>query len=203
MSFRNLHVPTFDAATGAVIDSDRDERQLRAYVHTTPARWAAVTAQYQWDKLVRDPQGNNEGLLADVRTHRLAGEGRFFSRSGAFGRVRATFVDQSGHFQNPLQVVEPGADRFWTVDASAGYRLPRQYGSRRSKFVMRSTASSAFRTSARTNRRFCPHDKCWSDSRSLFNSNFDGGCDAEQCVCDHRVGQVRFRGRSTRRRTND
>jgi hypothetical protein len=87
-----------------------------------------VTAQYQWDKLVRDPEGNNEGLLANVRTHRLAGEGRFFSRSGAFGRLRATYVDQSGRFQNALQIVEPGGDRFWTLDAAAGYRLPRQYG---------------------------------------------------------------------------
>ncbi len=124
VSFRNLHVPTFDAATGALLDSDRDEHQVSAYLHSTPARWIALTAQYQWDKLSRDPEGNNEGLLAEVRTHRLAGEGRFFSRSGAFGRLRATYVDQSGSFQNALQVVEPGADRFWTLDASAGYRLP-------------------------------------------------------------------------------
>jgi tetratricopeptide (TPR) repeat protein len=128
MSFRKLHVPTFDAATGAVVDSDRDERQFRSYLHSTPAKWAAVSAQYQWDKLVRDPEGNNEGLLANVRTHRLAGEGRFFSQSGAFGRVRATYVDQSGQFLSAMQVLGPGSDRFWTLDAAAGYRLPRQYG---------------------------------------------------------------------------
>ncbi len=128
LSFRDLHVPTFDAATGALIDSDRDDREVRAYLHSTPARWIALTTQYQWDKLSRDPEGNNEGLLAEVRTHRLAGEGRFFSTSGAFGRLRAAFVDQSGRFQNALQVVEPGSDRFWTLDASAGYRFPRRYG---------------------------------------------------------------------------
>ena len=27
-----------------------------------------------------------------------------------------------------MQVVEPGADRFWTLDLSVGYRLPRRYG---------------------------------------------------------------------------
>jgi tetratricopeptide (TPR) repeat protein len=127
-SFRNLHVPAFDASTGALIDSDRDERQITAYLHSTPTNWLAVTAQYQWNKLSRDPEGNNEGLLARTRTHRIAGEGRFFSRSGAFARVRATFVDQNGRFQNALQVVEPGQDRFWTLDASAGYRLPKRYG---------------------------------------------------------------------------
>ena len=128
MSFRKLHVPGFDFATGGLIDSDRDDRQARAYLHSTPAAWVALTAQYQWDKLARDPEGNNEGLLANVRTHRISGEGRFFARSGAFGRLRATFVDQGGSFQNALQMIEPGADQFWTLDASAGYRLPRRYG---------------------------------------------------------------------------
>jgi tetratricopeptide (TPR) repeat protein len=127
-SFRNLHVPAFDAATGALIDSDRAERQVTAYLHSTPTDWLALTAQYQWDKLSRDPEGNNEGFLAKSHTHRIAGEGRFFSRRGAFGRLRATFVDQDGRFQNAPQVVESGKDRFWTLDASAGYRLPKRYG---------------------------------------------------------------------------
>jgi hypothetical protein len=78
--------------------------------------------------LSRDPEGNNEGLLARSLTHRISAEGRVFAARGGFGSLRATFVDQDGRFQSPQQVVEPGADRFWTADASVGYRLPRQRG---------------------------------------------------------------------------
>jgi tetratricopeptide (TPR) repeat protein len=128
LSLRKLHVPAFDAETGQLIESDRQERQFKAYLHSTPATWIAVTGQYQFERLSRDPQGNNEGLLARVRTHRIIGETRMFASSGAFGRVRATFVDQDGRFQNAVQVVEPGADRFWTLDGAVGYRLPRRHG---------------------------------------------------------------------------
>jgi hypothetical protein len=88
----------------------------------------AITAQYQFDRLARDAAGNNEGLLAEARTHRLISEGRLFARSGAFGTLRATLADQDGRFLAPSFGVEPGADRFWTLDAAIGYRVPRRYG---------------------------------------------------------------------------
>jgi tetratricopeptide (TPR) repeat protein len=128
MSRRALKVPSFSAGTGELIDVDRSERQVRAYLHSTPRNWLALTMQYQFDRLSRDPEGNNEGLLARARTHSVAFEGRAFAAYGAFGLLRATFADQDGRFQNARQVVEAGADRFWTLDGSAGYRLPRQLG---------------------------------------------------------------------------
>jgi hypothetical protein len=57
--------------------------------------------------------------------------------------LRATFVDQDGRFQNAVQVVEAGADRFWTVDASVGYRLPRRHGV--AALEIRNAFDSAFR----------------------------------------------------------
>jgi hypothetical protein len=128
LSLRKLRLPGFDAETGQLIDLDRQERQFKAYLHSTPATWMALTAQYELERLSRDPEGNNEGLLARVRTHRILAETRLFARSGAFGQVRATFVNQNGRFQNAQQVVEPGADRFWTLDGSLGYRLLRRHG---------------------------------------------------------------------------
>ena len=128
VSLRELKVPSFSAATGQLIDVDRSERQVRAYLHSTPLNWLALTTQYQFDRLSRDPEGNNESLLARARTHRVAFEGRAFASYGAFGSLRATFVDQDGRFQDARQVVVAGADRFWTLDASVGYRLPRQRG---------------------------------------------------------------------------
>jgi hypothetical protein len=85
-------------------------------------------SEYRFEKLNRDPLGRNEGLLADSATHKITGEARMFYPSGLFGRLRATFVDEHGHFQNALALVVPGADRFATVDVLLGYRLPRQLG---------------------------------------------------------------------------
>ena len=143
VSLRKLGVPAFSAETGGLLDSDREERQLRAYLHVTPAPWIALTSQYQLERLSRDPEGNNEGLLAEARTHRVVAEGRVFAGYGAFGRLRATFVDQDGSFQNAMQLVEAGADRFWTLDASIGYRLPRRYGVAAVEF--RNALDNAFR----------------------------------------------------------
>jgi len=143
VSLRKLHVPAFDAETGGLIDSDRRDRQVRAYLHASPAHWIALTTQYQLERLSRDPEGNNDALLARARTHRLIAESRLFDRSGAFGRVRATFVDQDGRFQNAVQVVEAGTDRFWTLDAAVGYRLPRRRGV--ATLEVRNAFDSAFR----------------------------------------------------------
>jgi hypothetical protein len=128
VSRRKLRVPAFDAATGRPIDSDRDENQVKAYLHATPVKWMAITTQYQFDRFARDAEGNNEGLLAKAETHRLISEGRVFAGSGAFGTLRATFADQNGRFLAPSFVVEAGTDRFWTLDAAMGYRLPQQRG---------------------------------------------------------------------------
>jgi hypothetical protein len=127
-SVRRLHVPTFDAASGAVVDSERREQLARVYLHATPANWLALTSQYFLERLTRDPEGNNEGLLARSTTNWLRVEGRLFAPGGAFGRAGVNFVDQDGEFQNAAQIVEPGSDRFWTFDASLGYRLPRRLG---------------------------------------------------------------------------
>jgi len=108
--------------------SKENEWLGRAYLYSSVFNWLAVTTEYRYERLVRDPLGNNAGLLANSTTHTLAGEARAFWRLGTFGRLRATFVDQDGMFQNPRQVVVPGQDRFWTFDISLGYRLPRQWG---------------------------------------------------------------------------
>jgi len=128
VSHRSLETPSRSAATGAVSLSKENEWLGRAYLYSSVFNWLAVTTEYRYERLVRDPLGNNAGLLANSTTHTLAGEARAFWRLGTFGRLRATFVDQDGMFQNPRQVVVPGQDRFWTFDISLGYRLPRQWG---------------------------------------------------------------------------
>ena len=127
-SVRDLTVPFRVAATGGQGERTEDERIARAYASLVLTRQVTLTTAYRLDWLERDPAGNNADLLADATTHRLAVDARVFWRSGGFGSVRGTFVDQDGHFQNRTQMVLSGSDRFWTVDAAAGYRLPGRRG---------------------------------------------------------------------------
>lgn len=128
MSHRSVDVPVRFASTGLVTVRKEAEWLGEAYVNAAAADRLTFNLRYQFERLKRDPQGNNAGLLAESSTHKLAIEGRLFANTAAFGRLRATLVDQRGRFQNPRLVVIPGSDRLWTIDASIGYRLPRQRG---------------------------------------------------------------------------
>jgi tetratricopeptide (TPR) repeat protein len=126
-ALRDVTVPTYDISN-AVVDRAFQEQLGRVYLNAVPARRLAISAEYQLDRLLGDADGNNIRLLARSVTHRAFAEGRLFLESGAFGTLRITGVTQDGRFQVLPQVVVPGADTFWTLDASIGYRLPRHRG---------------------------------------------------------------------------
>jgi tetratricopeptide (TPR) repeat protein len=128
VSRRDIDSPTTSIFTGEVTFTPEVEWFAHAYMYATARDWLAVSGEYQFARLDLDPQGNNAWLLAESTTHKLGVEARAFARWGGFGRVRGWFVDQDGRFQNQLQEVVPGEDRFFTVDASFGYRLPRRLG---------------------------------------------------------------------------
>jgi tetratricopeptide (TPR) repeat protein len=129
LTFRTLTTPTIDFLTGDPADIDSDERVARGYLYAAPVRWLAAAIDYGVEHFRGDAAGNNPRSVARSTTHRLGGEGRLFARWGGFARVRGTFVDGSGDFRDDvLGVVVAGADRFFTLDASVGYRLPRQRG---------------------------------------------------------------------------
>ena len=67
--------------------------------------------------------------LAESTTHRFPLEARFFHPSGLFARVRGTFVDQDGRFED-VQTGEIvyGSDNFWVADVGRGYRFPKRWG---------------------------------------------------------------------------
>jgi outer membrane receptor protein involved in Fe transport len=128
LSRRDLESPAQDPRTGSTIFNDAKDWVGSGYVYAAITDAVAFSGEYQYLRLTRDPLGNNVSLLAESTTHRFRIEGRAFSRWGGFGRVRAWIVDQEGRFQNALRAVVPGSDRFVTVDASVGYRLPRRFG---------------------------------------------------------------------------
>ena len=132
VTFRDLTTPFTVPATGTISALETQESSARAYLYATPRRWLAVTTEYTFNHTLGDPAGNNVQLLARSTTHRIGGEARAFGNWGGYGRLKATFVDQEGRFNDRLLVpvvgVAPGADRFFVVEASSGYRLPRQRG---------------------------------------------------------------------------
>jgi tetratricopeptide (TPR) repeat protein len=124
---RNVDSPTLDF-TGAVTITPEVEWLASAYLYAAATSWLTVSSEYQFARLNLDPNAFNASLLADSDTHRFGVEGRAFARWGAFGRVRGWFVDQEGHFLDPQQQVVSGADGFFSLDASLGYRLPKRLG---------------------------------------------------------------------------
>jgi len=110
----------------AVRQADWTEDLGRAYLYWTPTDWLAVSAEYRYERLERD-RPLDQGIT-EARTHRLPLGVAFFHPSGLHARLRGTFVDQSGRFADRVGELQARDDRFWIVDASVGYRLPRRWG---------------------------------------------------------------------------
>ena len=126
---RELEVPTQDAQSGARLpDTTEIEKSVRTYLYSPVRRSVSLVVEHALEKENRDARGINESLVASARVHRLSGEIRLFAGPGTFVRFRTTFVDEKGEFQDAEARVVPGTARFWVVDASVGYRLPRQLG---------------------------------------------------------------------------
>ena len=70
--------------------------------------------------------------IDQVTTHRFPVGASFFHPCGATAGVKATYIDQDGRFVPAFGEEgvpgEQGADRFWLVDATVGYRLPNRWG---------------------------------------------------------------------------
>jgi tetratricopeptide (TPR) repeat protein len=128
ISRREITVPILNTQTRQTKEFNGDDTFAQAYLYWTPSDWFAVSAAYRHERLVRDLPISGEAA-ADVTTHRVPIQLGFFFPSGLFSRARATFVSQSGDFENVLSHrVTPGSDRFWVADAAIGYRFPERRG---------------------------------------------------------------------------
>lgn len=133
VSKRNLEVPflSTDHTTGQTSRQSVDWREYlaRGYLYWTPHTWLAISGEYQFERFSR-----NQGFVAgikDVNTHRLPFGISLFHPTGFSGRLKATYVNQEGHFSpqnSPPDFFQHGADRFWVVDAGVRYRLPNRFG---------------------------------------------------------------------------
>lgn len=132
-SKRDLNVPgevnTPDGTTA--LEEDWDEYLGRAYLYWAPHRWIALSAEYQFERLERGPLlGAGTGIL-DADTHRVGLGVTMFHPSGFSVGIRATYIDQEGHFvPRVFQTGESiqGSDQFWVTDVWVRYRFPKRRG---------------------------------------------------------------------------
>ncbi len=123
LSWRDLTRTYTDRAA-----EEQDEGSYRGYLHWAPHPRLALAAEYQFEEFERDTvlfEGEPEFRgLPELRTHYLPLAISYFHPSGLSTRLGATYVRQEATTRELSNV----HDRFWTLDASIGYRLPRRYG---------------------------------------------------------------------------
>jgi tetratricopeptide (TPR) repeat protein len=130
VSRRDLTVPVRDFTTTppSVFTQDEREDLARAYVYWALLDWLALSTEYQYERLKRDPAAGNPEQLAESRTHRVPLTVSIFHPAGFGASLRGTFVDQSGTFGDASGGLTRGHDRFFLVDFAVSYRLPNRWG---------------------------------------------------------------------------
>ncbi|MBC2711192.1 MAG: TonB-dependent receptor [Desulfosarcina sp.] len=106
-----------------------DENAGRAYLFWTPHDWVSASLEYGYSRFERDRNFVGPDSFTTLETHKFPIGANFFHPTGAFLRLKATYVDQNGEFGNPrFEPTKDDSDQFWVVDAAVGYRLPKRYG---------------------------------------------------------------------------
>ena len=126
LSRRDLQVPTDEIDTSRLILEEQQEDLYRAYLYLTPPTQWAVSAEYQFEQFKRvDTQGFD--LPTQVKTTTVPLTTRYFSPTGIFAEVAATYVRQT--IDLPLtSTFDQERENFVTVDAAFGFRMPQRRG---------------------------------------------------------------------------
>ena len=128
-SWRTLRVP-IRVTSGSTIQIQRTtnrEQSGRAYASWLPHDRLAVGVNYLFERFDVPPLGRDAMSILQLRTHRIPVDVRYFTTQGIYAQLTATRISQRGlFFAVPLPV--PGEDRFWVVDTTVGFRIPRRAG---------------------------------------------------------------------------
>jgi tetratricopeptide (TPR) repeat protein len=131
-SRRDSEVPfdTIDVDTGATgkATADWKEYLVRAYGYWAATDQIALSVEYLYERLERDPENSGVTRVVESDTHRVPLSVAFFHPSGLQARLTGTYVNQSGRFGDAISGINSGSDQFWVLDASIGYRLPKRFG---------------------------------------------------------------------------
>ena len=130
-TWRDVKTSFFDFAEDRTRFVDQDEQTHRGYLYWTPwPDWAfGLELVYDRFKAERSVLTLEDETPEQVETWSVPLSVRYFHRSGVFAGVQGTLVDQqvTAAPGNLLDRAE-GDDRFFVVDALAGYRLPKRRG---------------------------------------------------------------------------
>ncbi len=122
---RDLRLPQ-RGSEGGVVEEEQKEEMLRAYAYATLGNNWAVTGEMlledfeREDPLVVDPLRQVDTLIAPLTV-------RYFSPSGLFAGVRASYIDQDIRNVLPF-ATQTGDDNAVILDVAVGYRLPKRRG---------------------------------------------------------------------------
>jgi tetratricopeptide (TPR) repeat protein len=121
VSERDLEVPIQEIPSFNFERADWEETLARAYLYWIPHPWVALSTELLFEKFDKMPDDTR------VETYRLPFGARFFHPCGLIMTTKATHFDQEVKLNGPEGIFRDD-DRFWVVDASIGYRLPKRYG---------------------------------------------------------------------------
>ena len=126
--------------TSFSLDSDREEKKKRdetfhrAYLNWTPHPNIAVSTAFEFEDLNREffkPGDGDNTNPKRIKTYSAPLSISYYSPSGLFGKLGVTYVDQKTRFVTDNitgELLDTFKEKFWVVDASIGYRLPKRYG---------------------------------------------------------------------------
>jgi outer membrane receptor protein involved in Fe transport len=128
-TWRDVEIPVFQQIDTTTMSAEerQDEQFHRAYLYWTPTNRLAFSAEYHFEKFDRRlTELSNPEDPTRITTHRVPFGVSYFNASGIFTRMGATFVNQE--VDSLAGGRSDGNDKFWIVDASIGYRLPKRWG---------------------------------------------------------------------------
>jgi tetratricopeptide (TPR) repeat protein len=126
---RDLEVPYNDLSVLPAEQKEDDWRENigSAYLYWPATRWLIVGLEYYYEHDSHDQEGGVKGIR-DLTTHRITPKLRYFHPSGIFADLQANYIDQEGEFGTRDIGYTADGDRFWVIDLSLGYRMPKRYG---------------------------------------------------------------------------
>jgi len=125
---RDLETPI---GIGGPFEIEKNQDDIyRVYLYWLLDRHWSATAEYLYEEFkMLNGQYRRTSLPIQLETTTLPINIRYFDPSGFFAGVGTTYVDQQVSYDaqaNPSMA--SGSDRFFLLDATVGYRLPKRWG---------------------------------------------------------------------------
>lgn len=117
-----------------IVRRDRDVQNGQVYLNWAPFSWLAMTAQYRYERVDADIAGGFYGVeeAKKIRTNQGTLGVRYFHPCGITLGTFVAYIYQKGDFvaYTPMGAIftVPAHDRFWVIDTSISYRLPKRFG---------------------------------------------------------------------------